>query len=238
MAVLSVRHLSLEGLAYKAGTDKSKDDHKYVDVYAALFDPLRTSVRNITELGVAAGQSVELWHNYFPNAHVFGIDPDIRPRLRKDFSHMPRVHLLKADAYVSSLDALSLTAGSMDIVIDDAQHETAQMERALATFFPLVRPGGYYVIEDIEWDRETSSVRMLNTKLSAATERVLHENAAFFVDSLFGHRNFSEWRRRTGDRWTLDRERHNSHLAIIRKRADDVPPFEMHFGVRAMKPKG
>lgn len=37
--------LSLERLAYRMGTDKSKDDHKYVDLYASLFDPIRDTVR-------------------------------------------------------------------------------------------------------------------------------------------------------------------------------------------------
>ena len=45
----------LEALAFKYGTDKSKDDHKYVDVYESLFQSKRRHIKNITEIGVSAG---------------------------------------------------------------------------------------------------------------------------------------------------------------------------------------
>ena len=59
---------SLEELAYYYGTDKSHDDHKYTDCYAALFDPIRHSARNITEIGLAQGQSLQVWHGLLPSA--------------------------------------------------------------------------------------------------------------------------------------------------------------------------
>jgi hypothetical protein len=40
----------LEKLAYKYGTDKSHDDHKYVDTYSMLFQHHRFRVHNITEV--------------------------------------------------------------------------------------------------------------------------------------------------------------------------------------------
>ena len=48
----------LETLGYHFGTDKSHDDHKYTDLYGMLFAPLRRTARNITEIGIAAGQSM------------------------------------------------------------------------------------------------------------------------------------------------------------------------------------
>ena len=64
---------SLEELAYRFGTDKSHDDHKYTDLYSMLLDPIRDRVQNMTEIGVAAAQSLEMWHTYFPHALVWGI---------------------------------------------------------------------------------------------------------------------------------------------------------------------
>ena len=40
----------LERLGYRHGTDKSRDDHAYVGTYAMLFDPIRLSVVNMTEV--------------------------------------------------------------------------------------------------------------------------------------------------------------------------------------------
>ena len=52
---------TLEELAFHLGTDKSQDDHKYVHAYMALFDPIRWKVRNMMEIGVATGQSLQMW---------------------------------------------------------------------------------------------------------------------------------------------------------------------------------
>ena len=46
---------TLEDLAYKFGTDKGHDDHKYTDLYNALFEPRRGWVKNVTEIGIALG---------------------------------------------------------------------------------------------------------------------------------------------------------------------------------------
>ena len=91
----------LERLAFHFGTDKSHDDHKYTDLYAMLFAPLRTHARNITEIGIAAGQSLWLWNDYFPQAHIWGIDiaPNQLREQRPAFkANAPRVHLLRAAA--------------------------------------------------------------------------------------------------------------------------------------------
>ena len=60
--------MTLEELALATGTNRAHDDQKYVDLYAALFDPIRSTVRNVTEIGIATGQGVAMWHRYFPNA--------------------------------------------------------------------------------------------------------------------------------------------------------------------------
>ena len=52
------------------GTDKSHDDHKYTDLYASLFDPIRDRVLNVTEIGIAMGQSLQVRSR----AHAWGRD--------------------------------------------------------------------------------------------------------------------------------------------------------------------
>eukprot|EP00966_Prymnesium_polylepis_P008630 199095-Prymnesium_polylepis.1 len=70
--------MDLEGLAYHYGTDKSHDDHKYTDLYSALLDRGRLSAANVTEIGIMSGQSMQLWHDYFPRAQIWGADNWIR----------------------------------------------------------------------------------------------------------------------------------------------------------------
>ena len=86
---------SLEDLAYYYGTDKGHDDHKYTDLYNALFEPIRDRVLNGTEIGVALGQSLQVWHDFFENANVWGVDihPLVIKRARKMFANWQRVHI-------------------------------------------------------------------------------------------------------------------------------------------------
>ena len=72
--VMCVAATTLEDLAYRHGTDKAHDDHKYTDLYALLFDPMRSTLHNFTEIGIAAGQSLQMWYDFFPNAHIWGVD--------------------------------------------------------------------------------------------------------------------------------------------------------------------
>ena len=119
---------TLEDLAFFYGTDKGHDDHKYTDLYHALFEPIRDRVLNITEIGVALGQSLQVWHDYFEHANVWGVDihPLVIKRARRMFAEKPRVHILRANSKSNDVKHLGLSEKSMDIIIDDgvrAQHD-------------------------------------------------------------------------------------------------------------------
>ena len=123
MSLCSFRLISFCSCATD-GTDKSRDDHKYTgasqdscvgillgrgthligaspsDVYATLFDPIRESARNVTEIGIALGQSLQLWHDYFPRANLWGIDirRDVIRLAQKMFAAKPRVHIMMVNS--------------------------------------------------------------------------------------------------------------------------------------------
>ena len=42
-------------------------------------------------------------------------------------------------------------AGALDLVIDDASHKYGPTKASFEAVFPLVRPGGLYIIEDWAW---------------------------------------------------------------------------------------
>ena len=88
----------LEYLAFKFGTDKSKDDHKYTDLYGSIYHQGRFKVKNVLEVGVAAGQSIQVWHEFFPNANIYGIDIQIPDKVKENFKGMKRVQLYVCDA--------------------------------------------------------------------------------------------------------------------------------------------
>ena len=80
--------VSLEDLMYHYGSDKSKDDHAYTNLYKMIFTPIRHNVRNLTEIGVAAGQSLQTWYRFFPNADIHGFDPTISLSVQENLNKL------------------------------------------------------------------------------------------------------------------------------------------------------
>jgi demethylmacrocin O-methyltransferase len=87
-----------------------------------------------------------MWQTYFPKARIFAVDI-------LDTSHFnnARVTTLIADqANRHQLQAAIATSGSdIDVLIDDGGHTMEQQQVSLGFLFKHVRPGGYYVIEDV-----------------------------------------------------------------------------------------
>ena len=236
--------LSLEDLMYKYGTDKSKDDHKYSDLYAMLFDPIRGKVRNVLEVGVSTGQSLKVWHDYFPDAAIYGVDKfntREQEKVQAELDLFKRVQIFKADSQQKeAVDTLGLTPNSMDIVIDDGDHTFVGQERTLHVMWPYVRPGGYYMIEDVEWDRggDPKLYPILHAPwlyFQPRTLEILKANDAFFADTALGHRNWDLWQKRATTSWVVDRFTHNSHVVVLRKRVTPLRPVSINLGVKAMK---
>lgn len=118
----------------------------YVDAfYDSLFIPIRGSVTNVLEIGIQYGYSLIAWRDFFPNATVFGVDPDAGSC---QLSNEPRIVPLFKDAYDSSFVDW-LQDDYFDIVIDDGPHTFESMCFFLDNYLNKVKPGGYLVLEDI-----------------------------------------------------------------------------------------
>ena len=240
----------LEDMFYKYKSDKSHDDHKYSDLYQMLFRPIRNDVRNVTEIGVAAGQSLQVWYRFFPNAHIRGYDTyDISavPSMQKIVEAMgDRIHFVGTDRLLQLRpdqlrEEMGLVDESMDILIEDAMHTPDQQEAFLNLLWRLVKPGGYYIIEDLRMinDKKASgsSLRFWTTpeELKPSTVHLItNEFDTVLVDTTIGHRNFDEWKRRSRH-WARGRPEHNSWALVLRRRTKPLPEaVQMHFGESAM----
>ena len=131
--------------AAAASTDKGPCCHNYTELYERLFFPWKDEPITIFEIGIAGGGSLKMWQAYFPQARIFAVD--ILPKPEFDNA---RVKTLIADqANRDQLQAAINTAGDIHILIDDGGHTMEQQQVSLGFLFRHVRPGGYYVIEDI-----------------------------------------------------------------------------------------
>ena len=88
-----------------------------------------------------------MWLEYFDNAHIYGFDIS-------DFSHMKhdRFTFVRGDAG-SDIDMkrLAKSASGFDVIIDDGSHASYHQQLAFKYLFPRLRPGGTYIIEDLQW---------------------------------------------------------------------------------------
>ena len=229
----------LEHLGYKYGSDKSKDDHGYLTVYANLFASKRHSIFNITEIGVNMGQSLQIWHEYFPKATIYGIDIKIEPFVRTGFVNATRIKLFQCDSLVyAQVSQIGMTENSMDLIIDDGLHYRDTQEIVLSHFWRYLKPGGMYIIEDVDAQKGGMDFKEFPEKLKSFTAEIFRDNHVMFVDTAIGHRNWDHFKSVSGPHWVVDRKIHNCYLVVIRKRQGTVPPVNTHSGSRSMKREG
>jgi len=135
--------------------------HGYAFVYEALFSNWREKKLNILELGLARtnadfrgrseirsesmSPSVQMWLDYFPNAHVTGFD-------LSDFStaQNERFTFVQGDlGREADLQKLNVKGQQFDIIVDDGSHATVHQMLTFKELFPLVRDDGFFIIEDL-----------------------------------------------------------------------------------------
>lgn len=163
----------LDGLVFRLEHYKSPDwsggPHfmfykikELVDQYEHYFG-LRSDFlpKHIFELGMFDGGSVAFWHELFkPQKHVAvdlmdrmnsayfqqyvesrELSDQIRTFWKTDQADKPRLRELVQMEF----------DGPLDLVIDDASHLYRQTLASFEALFPLLAPGGVYIIEDWAW---------------------------------------------------------------------------------------
>jgi hypothetical protein len=147
-------------LADGFNTDKNRhtgNQHAYARIYDRLLSSRRLSMRRLMEIGLcrrladnqSETPSVALWQSYFPFCQVIGVD-------LTDFSRLNNERFKSFVGNQSKLDdlreiAATLEPRSFDVIIDDGSHASFDEQLTLREFFPLLADGGWYFIEDLDW---------------------------------------------------------------------------------------
>lgn len=142
----------LAELCVRYGSDKW-GIHQYPRHYERHFDPIRDRRLTILEIGVGGyadpgrgGASLHVWKRYFPRASVFGLDITDKSALSEQ-----RITVLAGDqSSPADLADVIAATGPLDIIIDDGSHVSAHLLASFEVFFPLLRDGGLYVLEDLQ----------------------------------------------------------------------------------------
>jgi len=152
---------SFTDLADRFDTDKNHhtgNRHAYARVYDQLLASRRFSMRRLMEIGLCRGLAegnqgntplVQLWQAYFPFVDVTGLD-------LTDFSALNTDRFKSFVCDQSRLADLRKVAGefapaSFDVIIDDGSHASYDQQLTLKELFPLLCDGGWYFIEDLDW---------------------------------------------------------------------------------------
>jgi len=144
---VNLTEMTLTGLADLYGSDKGTIKHKFTDIYAELIKDLCGSVPridvelDIVEFGVACGASLRMWANYMPSSRIVGLD--IREDCSGLCSDLQNVKIFIADPATWNSDH------SFDLIVDDASHIAEHIVAAIKNCWRWVKPGGFYVIEDM-----------------------------------------------------------------------------------------
>ncbi len=158
---------NLTDLADRYGSDKGSTKHRYTELYHMLFHPYRGRKINFLEMGLLIGgpehgidkdrettdvPSIRMWLEYFPKAHVHGLDVS-------DFSWFKNerftFHRCDMDNRAEITRAIEEITPAPTIVVDDASHASHHQQNAFLEIFPRLESGGLYVIEDLRWQPET-----------------------------------------------------------------------------------
>lgn len=156
----------LGDLFNKYGSDK--DRNGYTPYYDSLFKNIRTNTLSVLEIGIgtmipgahssmvgyslpgyAPGGSLRAWRDYFQNSQIMGCDVQPDTQFEED-----RIKTgLANSTNKPELDAL-LGDAKFDIIIDDGSHYDEHQLQTLHNLWERVKPGGYYIIEDLQpWNR-------------------------------------------------------------------------------------
>lgn len=140
-------------IALKHKTDKSTAwskmqplGHGYMQYYEKHLVLKR--ITDVLEIGIDEGNSLRMWEEIFPQAHIVGVDKN--PQCKEYAGG--NIDVICADAGNAG-DLVALYDFSpFDLIVDDASHKKEDVLLALDTLFSALSPGGTYVIEDMIWD--------------------------------------------------------------------------------------
>lgn len=184
---------SLNELAIKYGSDKSSKHHNYCEHYERHIGAFKDSEITIYELGIGGyhypdrgGSGLRMLADYFSNSKIIGID--VHAKRLPSFREGVTIYR-GSQADENFLMEVYEKEGAPHVIIDDASHMNNLTIKSFQILFPLLAPGGTYVIEDIEsswwnehdfdgepdiWNMEKwTTVNMLRTLINAVNRKYL-----------------------------------------------------------------
>ncbi|KAL7945082.1 hypothetical protein V8C42DRAFT_358152 [Trichoderma barbatum] len=147
-----------EQIARKYGTDKVTT-HKYHFMYDKYLSGIRDEQLKVLEIGLGCnmdygpGASYYTWLEYLPFVDLYFIEYDGQCA-QKYQDKTVNAHVFIGDqadtVLLAKFSAEATASGLFDVIIDDGGHTMDQQITSLEFLWKAVKPGGLYVIEDLQ----------------------------------------------------------------------------------------
>lgn len=141
------------------GCNDKNGTHTYTETYDKLFAPFQKGC-SFLEIGLALGDSIDLFDEYFENSDIVGVDISVvfTPKKYKN-----NVTIIEADATKANF-LKDIKGKKFDIIIDDGSHMTQDQIDTFNLLKGSMNKGGVYIIEDIlALDQERSKFERLHS---------------------------------------------------------------------------
>lgn len=150
----------------------------YFDIYDRHFAAYRNRSPNVLEFGVSHGGSLQMWKHYFgPGATITGVDIDERCAA---FTEDDIDVVIGNQEDRTFLYHLADSVGEVDVLIEDGGHTMAQQIATFEVLWPLIRPGGVFLIEDLHtsyWSSYGGGYKRSGTFIEYAKDLIDQQNA-------------------------------------------------------------
>jgi hypothetical protein len=133
-------------------TDKNTI-HSYLPLYETLLSSRRERAKNVLEVGIYNGGSIRLWHDYFTNATIHGVEIAHIDLLWDGIKGNRNIRLhTSTNAYDSEFINREFVSKNVrfDVLLDDGPHTLGSMIQFVEKYSPLLTDDGILIIEDVQ----------------------------------------------------------------------------------------
>lgn len=203
--------------ALNSSTLATSKYESYGPVYNQIFFDLRNNPRpTILELGIASGGSLQTWRALFGDeAVVAGADmnPGSSELVQSGFE------ILIGDQEQSEFwdQVEERFPSGLDLVVDDGGHSNPQQMMTLLRGIPLVKPGGWIVVEDLH----ASWMKSFGNPSRYSTWELLSQMLQVQQRDHFATRNY---RVPVSEKWKFDLTLVGTSIVAFRRAKADFQP--------------
>ena len=141
----------------KKNSDKIKA-HGYANIYEKIFLKYKEKDIDILELGSFYGNASAALYFYFKKAKIHS--GDINPDMFKFFSNRIRNFYVDTGSKISITKNILEYGTNFDFIIEDASHMLKDQIISLFMLFPLIKPGGYFIVEELDFPEAKENMRI------------------------------------------------------------------------------